>query len=1380
MSRKIYLEGGYYLNPGASGVGTVVIGKIIPWERLILITNVSKNKVIYNFSDPSLLATNVVNLDQGALQTTITNATGNGTNVTYTAANTYVVGQQVQVAGITPSSFNTIGTVVAATATTFQMANNATGTYVQGGVGSLFSECTVVYLKYNTASAGMTSADEIQVTMDEFDERFKPAEEITDPVGKLRTSTPQALIDTDFEYGRQESKWESLNIINGRPFATGLTYNQIIQSDVTPSTAGTKTVTVTLSNATVATTATGVQGNGYTAIYTTASAHNLAVGQFVTVTGITPSGYNTTSGVPAQILEVPTSTTFRIANPTTGQSTVAGTVTSNVAPPVGYPITIQDTFASHVTGNYIVETRPGETSFTFSAKGSTPSNWASLSVNDPNKTIITQGDWYRDAMITNGTTALSITNSGQAVTVTTPVSHGLSIGNEIGLTGTTAASNNPVGNWYVAQVTSPTSFVFYSSATPTSIVTSQTSTTATGVAGSNIILVANGANINVGMQVINSAGIPAGTFVKNVQGAVVVLNQDLTAAMSGTTITFGAALFPRPQAQSYHRAFDGGVMFTSNGTGNNTALVRQTRRYFRYQSGKGIQMSSGTILRPTYAVESITSSGNVITIKTKERHGLQPGYQLSLYGVNESNYNGSYFVFNVLDLNTFTIVAPSAPTVTQPTGSMYVAATGWHGAVNRLGIFDQQNGLFFEYDGTTLYAVRRSSTLQIEGRVSVTNGSSTVTGSTNAAYTTYFNKQLVPGDWIVIRGQSYRIADIASDTSMTLTQAYRGITANQVTVSKTVDYKIPQSQWNLDKMNGGGPSEYNLDLSKMQMFYIDFSWYGAGAIRWGFRGPKGNIVYAHKMMNNNQNPLAYMRSGNLPGRYESATYAPTTQITASVGASDTTINVGNTYGFATPAFATTTATGTSGQPTVVVNSAAGIVSGMFANATNIAGGTQVVSVSGTTVTLTANNTGAVSGAITFTTPPGSAIIRSGSTYELINYTGYTSNTLTGVTRAAAGSGSLALTQATTSNIATVSSTAGLQVGQKIISPVFDDGAFIVALPNSTTVITSSAPKTANPTVIVAPAGATSGQSFTYSATAPVTVENAFPNFMPTIAHWGTSVIMDGLFNDDKSLLFTYGQNAGTTLAPVGGVANTGTASSSTTVTLGTSTTNIVPGMYVIDSAGTAVPRHTYVVSVNSATSVTLSNAVTLSATAITFYGATTKALMSIRIAPSVDNGIPAAFGARELTNRMQLILKALDLSLSATTTGNVLVLAYLNGTVFNPTAATGTPAHATWSNAIRSAALTPNSSLSQIADFAGGNYVLQGGEVTGGFFTNSTGQVDLSGVRDLGNSVLGGGSAYSNTGVYPDGPDVLTIVVQNVGLTAQTVQARLSWTEAQA
>ena len=1374
MARKVLLDGGYYLVANAN---KVVVQRVLPWERFILITNISKNKVIYNFSDPALRATAVSNNPEGYLTAAITGISGNGSTVTVTAANSFTPGQFATITGVTPTSFNVVGAqILTATATNFTFAGTTTGTYVSGGNVSI-SENTVLTLNYNTSS--MSNSDEIQVIIDEVGERITPAEELTDPVGKLRTSSPQALIDTDFEYGQQTSKWENLGLINNRPFAYAANFNAIQVADIQTSTVGTKTITVSLTNSTVATTATGVQGFGTTATYTTASAHGLTVGQYVTVTGVTPTAYNTTSGIPAQILAVPSTTTFVLANTTTGQSTVAGTVTANVAPPVGTPIQVFDTFAPQVPGNYVIETRPGETSFTFTAKGSIPTSWASQTVFDPNKTLVTAATYYTGAALNNS--ALTASFSGQAVTITTPQPHGLSIGNEIAVIGTTATTNAPNGNYSVATVTSPTSFIYYAAATPTGTIgVSVTGLTGTAAASTNLIaLNTTSTSIFVGMGV-SGTGIPAGTIVTSYQAgtgattSIITVSQDVTAALSATALTFYPTVFARSQAQVQHRAFDGGVFFSTNSTSNNVAQVRQTRRYFRYQSGKGVAISSGTILKPSFGIDSISYAAPYVTVQTKEKHGLQPGYSVTVYGANENGYNGTFAVVAVTGLNTFTYTPSVAPTVTPASGNYYVSVTSWNGATSRLGLFDQQNGVFFEHDGITVWAVRRSSVFQNAGRVSVTNGSSTVT-QTSTNYPTSFSKQLTPGDYIVLRGQSYKVTDIASDTSLTIQPSYRGTSATNVIVSKTIDTRIPQSAWNIDPFNGTGPSEYLLDMTKMQMFYIDYSWYGAGSIRWGFRTNKGVIVYGHKMMNNNVNATAYMRSGNLSGRYESVTSPATTTITSTVGTTDTTINVGNTYGFYAPTVVTTTVSGSAASTTLTVGSTAGITIGMFVNTTNVAAGSTVVSAVGTnTVTISALPTGAVSGNATFTTYPGTATIRSGSAYEMINYTGLTSNTLTGVTRAAAGTTSVALTIAVGSNVAVAASATGLQVGQRIVSPAFADGTKIEYI-QGTTLVLSSSPTTANPTVIVPAMGATTGTAFTYSATAPVVVEQAFPTYGPSISHWGTSVIMDGRFDDDKSLLFTYGQTTPTLLAPTGGTTSTGTASASSTVTLGAANTNIVPGMYVVD-AGTAIPRGTYVVSVTSSTVVVLSQAVTLSATAITFYGATTKALMSIRIAPSVDNGFPAAFGARELLNKMQLQTKALDISLLGAS-GNVLVQAYLNGVPFNPT---GTNTNTIWTNAVRNAVLTPNSSLAQIADYAGGNVIVQGGEVTGGFFTNSTSSIDLSQVRDLGNAVLAGGSAYANTQVYPDGPDTLTIVVTNVGTTAQSVLGRISWTEAQA
>ena len=88
---------------------------------------------------------------------------------------------------------------------------------------------------------------------------------------------------------------------------------------------------------------------------------------------------------------------------------------------------------------------------------------------------------------------------------------------------------------------------------------------------------------------------------------------------------------------------------------------------------------------------------------------------------------------------------------------------------------------------------------------------------------------------------------------------------------------------------------------------------------------------------------------------------------------------------------------------------------------------------------------------------------------------------------------------------------------------------------------------------------------------------------------------------------------------------------------------------------------------------------------------------------------------------------------------------------------------------------------SDLASYAGGTTTVTGGEVTAGFFVGGgANSIDLSQVRDLGNSILGGGGTNSNTQIYPDGPDVLTIVVTNLAAQSCQVFGRLSWTEAQA
>jgi hypothetical protein len=657
-------------------------------------------------------------------------------------------------------------------------------------------------------------------------------------------------------------------------------------------------------------------------------------------------------------------------------------------------------------------------------------------------------------------------------------------------------------------------------------------------------------------------------------------------------------------------------------------------------------------------------------------------------------------------------LAPTSPQDATASGNYYVNIDTWYGCSNRIGMFDSQNGVFFEFDGQTLYAVRRNSTYQISGKVTVTNGSNTVS-KTNAAFPTNFSRQLNPGDFVVIRGQSYRVESIANDDSMTISPSYRGATATYALIAKTVDTKIPQSEWNIDTMDGDGPSGYNVDLTKMQMFYIDYSWYGAGYIRWGLRGVNGDITPVHKLANNNVNAEAYMRSGNIPARYESSTFAKTTTITSNVLVTANTINVESTEGFP---------------------------------------------------------------------DSGTLLIRSGTVYEYVNYTGQNEQKtqFTGVIREKAGA-TINVTIAAGSNLGTVTSTTGIQVGQRIISPNFPQNTYVSEI-DGAQIKFNTAAIIANPTnVIFSPMSTGTAQAFAYVPTTPVSVEQAFPTFSASISHWGTSVIMDGGFDDDKSLVFTYGQTRKTTVPAAvpeeTPLEKTATGSiGSFTIELNNNT-GVVPGMRINrpEVEGVEIPgiQQDTVVTLVRPGVVTLSLPLTanLSASNVLLTGGNSKALFSIRVAPSVDNGISANFGQRELINRMQLTLESIGV-LSSTTDSNFLVTAILNGV---PTSATP------WQNVVRGSTVLTNSSLSQIADYSEDEEtIILGGEVTGGFYSQGTSSIDLTNVRDLGNSVLGGGSLFANANVYPDGPDVLSIVVTNLSSTPVEVTGRLSWKEAQA
>ncbi len=1041
MAKRIIQEN-YTFTPSTRTI--VISNRFLRREQLLLITNVTTNTVIYNFSDTALTAS--------------------------------------------AFSASTSGNV----------------------------ESTTIVLTYNTTS--MSASDKLSILVEETNETFQPAEAYIDPVQKMRVSTPQSMIDTDFEYGVQPTKWETVNLMNNRPSG--------------------------FYDPTAPIVFTGISGGG--------------ANRTVTVT------LNTTTGIIA-----------------------------------GNPVYIQDSTDPICNGYFVVNSVSAGVNFTYIVSTTTTVG----NIFDATKTYIFNTIPYTGAGIAVSTTATAaFTANGTEITCVTKDAHGLSIGDAIMVCNTTAATSNPPnGAWFVRRTPNSTTFLFDVINAPVGNITAQASgsgltlNTTVDSSGRIINLTINvagtlyavgdivsisGSNVSARAKVTAIIPSATGSLVGAVNG--IQINDpgsggySSASAVATTLIQSGGSLYVRPWGSAIHRPFDGGVYFTAGLPYHGNILIRQTRRYFRYQSGKGIQFSTGSNMCAPFIIDSLTASGTAVTVNTKFPHNLFNGANIRVSGADQSSYNG---VFNVTFLTptSFTYTAGSAPAVTPATGNITVQPNTWFGATIRLGMFDNQNGFYFEYDGQTLYAVRRSSTTQLAGYVSQLGCGEQVVRGINCRWAT----QLNPGDFIVIRGMSYTVLGVDSDNQMTIYPDYRGsgiVPPTQCIISRTDILRTPQSSWNIDRMDGTGESGFNIDINKMQMWYIDYTWYGAGTIRWGFRTQRGTVLYAHRLAHGNNMTEAYMRTGNLPARYEVSTIAPFTRLTATLTNTTTaTMDVVSTTGFPN---------------------------------------------TGTLIVSQAQNIGGI--------------------IEYINYSGRTATQFQNLVRA----------------IVTATGPQGL----------FSGG------------------------------GTSTAFTFAFTASSYPSVSYYSPQCSNTIAHWGSSVIMDGRYDDDKNLVFIAGMT--TALSNIG--------------------------------AGVTAP------------------------------------LLSIRVAPSVDNGLTGLLGQRELINRMQLTLRSTGIQTAGT---NFLVTGRLNARITGGTQVAFQP--------------VGGSSLSQVCYHSSGQ-TISGGEITFGAFTSpGVNVLDLTVVRDLGNSILGGGQTLvypaNDLNKYPDGPDILTLAVQNTGgVTSNSAIARIGWTEAQA
>jgi hypothetical protein len=514
-------------------------------------------------------------------------------------------------------------------------------------------------------------------------------------------------------------------------------------------------------------------------------------------------------------------------------SLITVTTSSNHGLSINDPITVQGIDVNTVgftraQGTTILASNTGVTSFTYFAKGQvTPLAGAGTTILSP-RSIIRKGGFYSGANF-NNITFSSNNGTPSAITITFASSHGFVPGMPL-LIGASRTFNsnqftNLPGSYYANSIPTPSTVQF----------------TARG-------------QVNIG----GGEGTPSGSNLLTV--------------------------YTRNDGFFTHRPGDGGVLMGTASAIHGASTTRQSKKYFRYQSGKGLLYTTGVLFAPNYDITSIvitnppsqgayvnSTTGAQLRITTAIPHGCQSGAVVRVTGcvdttLTSAGFNAQYTVISVE--NDVQLIVGAAQTITGSAADIAQVPKlymyQWNGACIRTGPHDDANGMFFEYDGQNFNVVKRTSTLQLAGTVTFTPDSNALVGIGSL-----WTNQLKIGDRVVIKGMVHKVNFITSATSISVTPDYRGATTTSGNyMYKVQEVRVRQEDFNYDPADGTGPSGYLMDPNHMQMIGIQFTWYGAGFMDFMVRGSDGNFIILHRMKQNNVNVTASMRSANLPVRYE--------------------------------------------------------------------------------------------------------------------------------------------------------------------------------------------------------------------------------------------------------------------------------------------------------------------------------------------------------------------------------------------------------------------------------------------------------------------------------------------------------------------------------
>ena len=243
------------------------------------------------------------------------------------------------------------------------------------------------------------------------------------------------------------------------------------------------------------------------------------------------------------------------------------------------------------------------------------------------------------------------------------------------------------------------------------------------------------------------------------------------------------------------------------------------------------------------------------------------------YGNKGNNFPWQYRMLLGLDTINDSIISGNITN----TNSMAIDAFGRQRVSSPLTLFDsshryRDNGLWNTSTASGGAAVFSPNEGLVNLNVNTTSGSQ-VLRETNKVFSYQPGKSLlVFNTFVMAPAQSnlrQRVGYFGTENGLylqldnfTVSFVERSLVTGAVTESV-----VNQSAWNVDKMDGTGPSGVVLDLTKAQILFMDIEWLGEGTVRLGFV-IDGNFILCHKFNHANYITSTYITTASLPLRYE--------------------------------------------------------------------------------------------------------------------------------------------------------------------------------------------------------------------------------------------------------------------------------------------------------------------------------------------------------------------------------------------------------------------------------------------------------------------------------------------------------------------------------